>query len=87
MAENEPSGDSIGRLAGAVTRNRMDPDRMEALKRSLTGMTRCPVCDSLNPADHKFCEKCGAYLYPEMRYEDEEKGVDRNVNEIKPNEE
>ena len=81
MSEKEAGNQDLGRLASVVVRNRYDPERLAALKRSLTGTTRCPVCDSLNPAEHKFCEKCGAYLYPEMRHEDEEKELTQGRNQ------
>jgi len=72
--DREQRAQRMGRLAELISRSRYDPDRLAAVKRSMTGMTRCPVCDGLNRADSKFCIKCGAYLYPEMREEDEKQG-------------
>ena len=54
-----------------ATMYRLDPEKLAALRRSMTGMTRCPECDALNRADQRRCEKCGAKLYPEVK--DEEK--------------
>jgi len=55
-----------------ATMYRLDPDKLAALRRSMTGTTRCPQCDELNRADQKRCGKCGAKLYPGM--EDDEEG-------------
>ncbi|MGQ9586952.1 MAG: hypothetical protein ACUVT7_01025 [Thermoplasmata archaeon] len=52
---------------------RTDPDKVAALRRIMSGRTRCPACDAPNPADQKHCEKCGAPLYPEVREEEEAK--------------
>ena len=49
-----------------ATMYRLDPERLAALRRSMTGMTRCPECDALNRADQPRCDKCGAKLYPEV---------------------
>lgn len=65
--------DKIGRMAAVVTRNRCDPERLAAVKRILTGNTRCPECDALNPADQESCSKCGARLYPGSRDAKDEK--------------
>ena len=46
-----------------ATMYRLDPERLAAIRRAATGMTRCPECDALNPADQKKCYKCGARLY------------------------
>lgn len=53
-----------------ATMYHLDPERLAAIRRIATGMTRCPECDALNPASQKRCDKCGAKLYPEV--EDEE---------------
>jgi uncharacterized paraquat-inducible protein A len=52
---------------------RIDPERLAALRRAMTGMTRCPECDALNRADQPRCDKCGAKLYPEVPDNEEEK--------------
>lgn len=54
---------------------RIDPERLAALRRAMTGVTRCPSCDALNRADQPRCEKCGAKLYPEVPDNDEEKAL------------
>lgn len=45
---------------------RVDPEKVAALRRIMSGKTRCPMCDASNPADQKYCDKCGAPLYPEV---------------------
>lgn len=45
---------------------RLDPEKLAAVRRAISGMTRCPNCDELNPANHRFCMKCGCKLYPEV---------------------
>lgn len=67
MTPKEKRPDKLGRLAEVVVRNRYDPEKLEAVKRVMTGMTRCPECDEPNRADQKTCSKCGASLYPEHR--------------------
>jgi ribosomal protein L40E len=52
-----------------ATMYRVDPEKLAQIRRIVTGMTRCPECDALNPADQKRCEKCGAKLYPEVEDE------------------
>jgi len=54
-----------------ATLYRMDPEKLKAIRRAMTGMTRCPECDALNRADQKYCDKCGAKLYPELEYEED----------------
>ncbi len=49
-----------------ATMLRVDPERLAALRRSMSGKTRCPNCDEANDADRKFCAKCGAALYPDL---------------------
>jgi rRNA maturation endonuclease Nob1 len=48
----------------AATLLRVDVDRIRAVKRAISGLTRCPECDSMNPADRRMCKACGARLYP-----------------------
>lgn len=50
---------------------RLDPEKIAAVRRAISGMTRCPQCDGLNRADQRYCIKCGAKLYPDV--EDEER--------------
>ncbi len=52
---------------------RLDPERLAAMRRVMTGMTRCPECDALNMANQKRCDKCGAKLYPEVEDDEEKK--------------
>lgn len=52
---------------------RMDPERLAALRRISSGVTRCPECDAANPAAERRCSKCGAPLYPEEEMERIEK--------------
>jgi len=56
-----------------ATLYRLDPDRLAAIRRAVSGMTRCPECDALNRADQPRCDKCGAKLYPEVPDKDEER--------------
>ncbi len=51
----------------------LDPEKLAAMRRIMTGMTRCPECDALNMAGQKRCDKCGAKLYPEVDDEEEKK--------------
>jgi len=37
----------------------------------VSGVTRCPNCDKVNPAENRFCQYCGTRLYPAE--EEEEK--------------
>jgi len=62
-----------------ATLYRLDPDRLAAVRRAVSGMTRCPECDEKNPADQKRCYKCGAKLYPDLP--DEEKKEDEKKEE------
>ena len=54
------------------TMYRLDPERLAAVRRSISGKTRCPECDALNSADQPRCDKCGAKLYPEVPDNEEE---------------
>jgi len=54
----------MARIAELALRNRFDPERLAAVKRSISGKTRCPECDELNRADQETCDRCGARLYP-----------------------
>lgn len=47
-----------------ATLTRTDVDRLRALRRIASGVTRCPECDARNPAGNRFCQECGAKLYP-----------------------
>lgn len=54
-----------------ATMYRMDPDRLRQLRRIASGITRCPECDTANPASERLCKKCGARLYPVEEAEEE----------------
>jgi uncharacterized paraquat-inducible protein A len=58
-----------------ATLYRLDPEKLKAVRRAMTGSTRCPQCDALNRADQPRCDKCGAKLYPEVPDNDEEKAA------------
>jgi len=64
MPDKRPQDDKLGRLAGIAVRNRYDPERLAAVKRIISGKTRCPECDEPNSADQEYCNRCGARLYP-----------------------
>ncbi len=73
-----------------ATLYRVDPDKLKAIRRAMTGMTMCPECDALNRADQKYCDRCGAKLYPELVYEEEkekEKEKDKGKEEAQPSKE
>jgi len=72
MSERDPPAYHDYALA---TMLRLDPERLAALRRAMTGMTRCPECDALNRADQPRCDKCGAKLYPEVPDNEEEKAL------------
>jgi len=48
---------------------RMDPEKLAAVRRATSGMTRCPNCDEPNRADQRYCVKCGSALYPDLEAE------------------
>jgi len=64
-----------------ATLYRLDPERLAAVRRAATGMTRCPACDTLNPADQKKCYKCGANLYYDIPDEEKPKEEGQKVEE------
>lgn len=66
-----------------ATLYRMDPEKLKAIRRAMTGMTRCPECDALNRADQKYCDRCGAKLYPELVYEEEREKKKEEAGERK----
>lgn len=76
MPDQSKPVDRIGRIAELVARTRYDPERLAAVKRAMTGKTRCPECNEINPADQKRCDSCGARLYPEVREKEKKDGQD-----------
>ena len=58
-----------------ATLYRLDPERLAAVRRAISGITRCPQCDAPNRADQPRCDSCGAKLYPEVPDNEEEKGL------------
>jgi len=64
MKEKRAQNDKLGRLAGFAVQQRYDPERLAAVKRIISGKTRCPECDEPNAADQEFCNHCSARLYP-----------------------
>lgn len=50
---------------------RLDPVRLRQLRRVMSGVSRCPECDAVNPANERLCSKCGARIYPVEEAEDE----------------
>jgi len=53
-----------------ATMFRLDPQKLAALRRATTGITRCPECNERNDASRRFCSKCGAKLYPVEEHDD-----------------
>lgn len=49
-----------------ATLMRLDPEKLAAVRRMMSGTTRCPNCDEPNRADQRRCVKCGAALYPDL---------------------
>lgn len=72
MSNDEDQGSPAYHDMTIATLYRLDPDKLAAIRRSMTGMTRCPECDALNRADQQRCDKCGAKLYPEVPDNEEE---------------
>lgn len=68
-----------------ATLYRLDPEKLAAVRRAVSGMTRCPECDKLNRADLKRCVACNAKLYPEV--EDEEEAKPEEEPYVAPKEE
>lgn len=62
-----------------ATLYRIDPERIAAVRRAISGMTRCPECDALNRADQQRCDKCGAKLYTEVPDNEEEAALKEQV--------
>lgn len=62
---------------------RLDPEKLAAIRRAVSGLTRCPECDAVNRADQSRCEKCGAKLYPEVPDNEEEKAVKEGLRQRK----
>lgn len=62
-----------------ATLYRLDPERLAAIRRAVSGVTRCPECDALNRADQPRCDKCGAKLYPEVEDNEEERASKEGV--------
>ena len=60
---------------------RLDPDRLAAVRRATSGTTRCPECDTLNPATQRTCYKCGAKLYYDLPEEKKPEGKDKKQEE------
>lgn len=56
-----------------ATMYRLDPEKIAAVRRAVSGKTRCPECDEVNPADQPRCFKCGAKLYPDVPDNEEER--------------
>lgn len=56
-----------------ATMYRLDPERIAAVRRAVSGKTRCPECDAVNPANQPRCYKCNAKLYPEVPDNEEER--------------
>lgn len=72
MSNGEERKEPI-RDAMIATMFRTDIERVAALRRAVSGKTRCPECDAVNPANQRRCDKCGSLLYPELRDEEERK--------------
>ena len=57
--------------AKLATMFRVDVDRLKTMRRVVSGVTRCPNCDKVNPAENRFCQYCGTRLYPAEEEEEE----------------
>lgn len=66
-----------------ATLYRLDPEKLAAIRRAMTGMTRCHECDALNLASQPRCDKCGAKLYPEVPDNEEEKQLKETAGQRK----
>lgn len=62
---------------------RLDPERLAAIRRALSGLTRCPECDAVNRADQPRCDKCGAKLYPEVEDNEKERELRESLRQRK----
>lgn len=67
-----------------ATLYRLDPDKLKAVRRIISGSTRCPRCDALNRAAQPRCDKCGAKLYPEVPDNEEEKTLKEQAKNSRP---
>jgi ribosomal protein L40E len=56
---------------------RLDVDRVRAVRRSVSGTTRCPECDAANPADRRTCRSCGSRLYPAEEEDEKMRVLDK----------
>ena len=63
---------------------RLDPDKLAAIRRATSGKTRCPECDTVNPADQRKCYKCGANLYYDLPDEEEPKDKGKQEDVVEP---
>jgi ribosomal protein L32 len=64
-----------------ATMMRIDPERLAALRRAMSGMTRCPKCDEPNRADQRYCLRCGSALYPDLENEKADEKESRSEQE------
>ena len=62
-----------------ATLTRSNVDRIRAMRRIVSGVTRCPNCDAVNPASLKTCSKCGRSLYPVEEEEEKRKILGRRT--------
>ena len=56
---------------------RSNVDKIRAMRRIMSGVTRCPECDAVNPATQRVCVKCGRMLYPVEEEEEKRKILGR----------
>ena len=56
-----------------ATLTRSNVDKVRAMRRIMSGVTRCPNCDAVNPAGLRLCSKCGRVLYPVEEEEEKRK--------------
>lgn len=83
MPDDKEDGGSYHDMTIA-TLYRLDPEKLKAVRRAMTGATRCPECDALNRADQPRCERCGAKLYPEVPDNEEEKALKDQAMQGRP---